>query len=138
VNPEEQPSHSSSRHAEGVATKRILLVEDDRMLRDMITLDLQDEGMAVETASDGELALEMIKANPPDLLLLDILMPKKDGFAVLQFLQEEGYNFPVVMISNLSSPDEAEKCKQLGARDFIVKSELDVGDLWKKIKHHFS
>jgi CheY-like chemotaxis protein len=104
------------------------------MLRDLITLDLQDQGATVVTATDGEEAMELLKRINPDLVLLDLLMPKKDGYAVLQFLKEQGMGFPAVVISNLSAPEEITKCKELGAKDFIVKSELGSGDLWESVR----
>lgn len=132
----EQRLQSLSPSTDAVKTKRILLVEDDRMLRDMLAMDLQESGAQIQTAIDGQEALELIQRQQPDLLLLDLLMPRKDGFAVLQALKEANYRFPIVIISNLSSPEEASKCFDLGAQDFIVKSELDVGELWGRIQKY--
>jgi CheY-like chemotaxis protein len=115
-----------------------LVVEDERMLRDLIVMDLQEEGVRVEVASDGDEAIEIMRTKAPDLVLLDLLMPKKDGYAVLEFIREGGYSFPTVVLSNLSSPDQREKCKGLGARDFIVKSDLNTGDLWEKVKGYLA
>lgn len=106
------------------------------MLRDLIALDLKDAGATVIVAQDGQEAIEKLENLQPDLILLDLLMPRKDGFAVLQHLREGGRALPVVMLSNLSSSEEKDKCRVLGARDFIIKSELDTGDLWGKIKKH--
>jgi DNA-binding response OmpR family regulator len=118
--------------------KKILLVEDERMIREMVALDLREEGANVSVAVDGEEAIDMIKREKPDLVLLDILMPKKDGYAVLDFLRAQGDATPVVMLTNLGSPDQEQHCRRLGANDFIVKSELDTGDLWKRIKGHLA
>jgi two-component system, OmpR family, response regulator VicR len=117
-----------------VAAKTILLAEDERMIRDMLLLDLEEHGVQVETAVDGEEALEMLSESTPDLILLDILMPRKDGFAVLAWLADNKPSIPVVMLSNLSSPDHERTCRTFGAKDFIVKSELDVGEIWERIE----
>lgn len=104
------------------------------MIRDMLALDLQDEGAAVSAAVDGQEAIEFLRQEQPDLILLDILMPNKDGFAVLKFLREQHSSVPVIMLTNLSSPDHERTCRELGAKHFIIKSELDTGDLWGRIK----
>lgn len=112
------------------------MVEDERVLRDLIALDLREEGALVEVAADGREALAIIERDPPDLLLLDLLMPHVDGFAVLQRLHERGCTFPVVVLSNLTSPEQEEQCTALGAREFIVKSDLATGDLWLRVRKY--
>jgi DNA-binding response OmpR family regulator len=114
----------------------VLVVEDERMIREMITLDLRDAGVRVLTAVDGEEAIAMLEDARPDLILLDILMPKKDGFAVLEHLQKAKRKIPVVMLTNLDSAEQENRCRSLGVQDFMVKSELDTGDLWERIKKH--
>jgi CheY-like chemotaxis protein len=133
-----QPSDFDFRQGDdAMATgKSILLVEDERMIRDMLALDLQEQGAGVTIAVDGEEAIEFLKEHQPDLILLDILMPKKDGFAVLEFLRQQHSAIPVVMLTNLSSPDHERTCRDLGARDFIIKSELDTGELWDRVKRY--
>jgi two-component system OmpR family response regulator len=106
------------------------------MIREMLTLDLRDAGVQVLTAEDGEEAIAMLETARPDMVLLDILMPKKDGFAVLQHLRSAGADMPVVMLTNLGSPEQEDACRKLGVRDFLVKSELDTGDLWERIRKH--
>lgn len=114
----------------------MLLVEDERMIREMIALDLQEEGASVTTAADGAEAIEILRRERPDLILLDILMPRKDGFAVLEFLRSQAIPVPVVMLTNLSSPDQERACRNLGAKDFIIKSELDTGELWERVQKY--
>ncbi len=72
----------------------------------------------------------------PSILLLDLLMPKLDGYGVLEYIRSKGHDFPVVILSNLSDPLEKEKCFRLGAIDFLVKSDLDEGELWEHIKKY--
>lgn len=112
----------------------VLIAEDAPMLREMMAVDLQEHGVHVELAKNGAEAITAIHRKRPSLLLLDLLMPKKDGFAVLQDIKEKGYHFPVVVLSNLSDPVLQRKCLELGAKEFIVKSQLDDGDLWQRVR----
>lgn len=113
--------------------KQVLIVEDDAFLRDTIRLALQEHGVDVSTASDGEEAVHMIDKTQPDLLLLDLLMPKQDGFYVLKHIKEKEYGFPVVILSNLSGDMTPEKCIAIGAKDYLVKSDMDEEELWPRI-----
>lgn len=113
--------------------KRILIAEDERMLGDMLHFELSTHGPSVELARNGEEALASIKRQRPDVLLLDLLMPKKSGYDVLQSLNESNIDIPVVILSNLSDPEERTRCLELGARDFLVKSRLDPDELWHRI-----
>ncbi len=117
-------------------SKRILLVEDEILLRDMMTMSLQDGGADVVVAANGREAIEILGRESPDLMLLDILMPQADGYEVLRYRQEKGMNFPVIILSNLSDPQEEEKTRELGAVDFLVKSNVDEDELWAKVQEH--
>jgi len=114
--------------------KRILIAEDDNFLVKMYTLELAGQGYEIEVAKNGKLALEAIEKQKPDLLLLDLLMPEVDGFAVLQGVKDKGYAFPVVVLSNLSQDIDREKCKALGAKDYFVKSDMELDQLKEIIK----
>ncbi|MDB4978793.1 MAG: OmpR family two-component response regulator [Candidatus Peribacteria bacterium] len=114
-------------------TPLILLVEDEPVLREMITISLSEKGMEVVQAINGEEATAFLGTIKPDLILLDLLMPKMDGYAVLSYLKQNSSHFPVIVLSNLSDPDEEAKCRKLGAKDFLVKSNLDEEELWEKI-----
>ena len=87
----------------------------------------------MQVARDGEEALAAIERRPPDLLLLDLIMPRKDGLAVLQHIRQKGYAFPVVILSNLSGDMDPEKCFALGAKDYLVKSDMDEDELWPRV-----
>lgn len=113
---------------------RILVAEDEPLLRDMLQLDLQEQGAIVTVTHDGEEAIAAMDKEPPQLLLLDLIMPRKDGFAVLQHIRDKAYDFPVIVLSNLSDPAQERRCKELGARDFLVKSNLGTGELWEHLK----
>jgi CheY-like chemotaxis protein len=112
----------------------ILLAEDEAFLRELIHMDIEGKGFEVRLASDGLEAIREIDERQPDLLLLDLLMPRKDGYGVLEHIRAHGYEFPIVIMSNLSDPAEQEKCERLGAKGFIVKSNIDDGELWEAIR----
>jgi CheY-like chemotaxis protein len=116
----------------------ILVAEDEPFLRELIALDLQDKGFDIHTASDGEETIRSIEEQPPKLLLLDLLMPKIDGYEVLEHIRAKAFSFPIIVLSNLSDPSEQEKCRKLGASGFLVKSNIDGEDIWEKVKGYIS
>lgn len=115
---------------------RLLLVEDDTFFREFYSAKLKAEGMEVEVASDGEEGLKKAAEVKPDLILLDIIMPKKDGFDVLQSLSQNATlkKIPVIVFSTLGQESDVEKAKKLGAIDYINKSFFDFDGLKAKIK----
>ncbi len=119
-------------------SKRILLAEDEAFLKETIQLELEANGADVQAVMNGEEAIEAIDARQPDLLLLDLLMPKKDGYGVLQHIREKGYTFPVIILSNLSNEIDRDKCLALGAKDYFIKSDMDEDELWPKILQYLS
>lgn len=114
---------------------RILLVDDDQFFQKFYAKKLTESGFTVDTASDGEEALAKIKAAKPELLLLDLIMPKKDGFEVLQILTTDGtlQTLPVLVFSTLGQEKDKEKAIKLGAKTFVNKSYFDFDGLLKKI-----
>lgn len=92
--------------------------------------------MNVRVAENGEEAILAMDESQPELLLLDLLMPKKDGYAVLHHVKEKSYPFPVIIMSNLSDELDREKCLSLGAKDFFVKSDMDEDELWPTIQKY--
>ena len=116
--------------------KTILIAEDDNFLQKMLRYSLEEEGFSVLSAENGEVAIEKIEKEKPDLVLLDILMPKVDGFAVLEHLQEHKIRVPVVITSNLGHQDDVDKCMKLGAKDYIIKSDTESTDLVEKVKKY--
>ncbi len=116
------------------AKATILVAEDEPFLREIIHMSLVEHGADVELAGNGEEAIEAIDRHQPSLLLLDLLMPKVDGYAVLSHIRKQQYTFPVLILSNLSDPAEREKCQKLGVLDFIVKSNLDEDALWGRVE----
>lgn len=118
--------------------KRILFVEDDDALAGVYIIRLQAEGFDVKRVADGEQALAAATAYKPDLILLDIMMPKISGFEVLDILRNtpETANVKVVVLTALSQASDREKAEKLGADDYIVKSQVVITDVIARIKHH--
>lgn len=116
----------------------VLVVEDEPFLRDTIQQELEQHGVRVLVAANGEEALRLLQQSEPSLVLLDLLMPKVDGVGVLTVLREAGRQTPVVVLSNLSDELDRERCAALGARGFLVKSDMDDDDLWPRISAFLS
>lgn len=115
---------------------KIALIEDEEVLSSVLENKLKKEGFEVFMAMDGEAGLALIEAIKPDLILLDILMPKMDGFGVLTHLSKdkELAKIPVIIISNSGQPVEIDKALALGVKDYLVKAEFDPQEVLDKIK----
>jgi len=122
-----------------VSQRKILIVEDDGFLIQMYATKLEMEGFKVVAAIDGEKALRLIKRELPDLILLDLLLPKKDGFQVLEELKrdEAVKNIPVVVLSNLGQKEDIDRCFELGAKDYLIKAHFVPSEVIAKIKTFF-
>jgi DNA-binding response OmpR family regulator len=115
--------------------KKILIVEDEEILLDLLNKKLKNQGYNVIVARDGEEGLRLMKEERPDLVLLDIVMPKLDGFEVMEEMQKDDKlrNIPVVIVSNSGQPVEIEKAKELGAKDWLIKTEFDPQEVIEKV-----
>jgi DNA-binding response OmpR family regulator len=115
--------------------KRILLAEDDRFLRRAAEARLRQQGFEVLTATDGEEALRVARAEHPDLVLLDVVMPQLQGFDVLKALKRDAVTsrIPVIVLSNLGQERDVEQAIALGAEAYLVKAHLSLQDLVQKI-----
>jgi DNA-binding response OmpR family regulator len=104
---------------------RVLFVEDDPSVAQMYKLKLELDGYAVEVASDGERALEVARNDPPEIIFLDIRLPKLDGFGVLEALRNDAKTarLPVVILSNYSQKQLIERGLHLGALDYLIKTQ---------------
>jgi two-component system phosphate regulon response regulator PhoB len=113
------------------APKRILLVEDDRFLRRACEASLRQRGLTVTTAADGEEGLRLARSERPDLILLDMLMPKLSGLDVLRALRgdAETRNVPVLILSNSSREQDIAEVTTLGVSGYFVKSNLSLQEL---------
>ncbi|MDX1607818.1 MAG: response regulator [Candidatus Spechtbacterales bacterium] len=121
--------------------KTILLVEDDPLIIRMYQNKLSADGYNVETAFNGEEGLTKIRKQKPDLILLDVMMPRMNGIEVLKNLKEndDTKDIPVIFLTNLGDNEEdIEKAKDMGATDYLVKSEISLSDLSEKVKEFIS
>jgi len=116
---------------------KILIVEDDRFLRELIARKLKNEGYEVMEAVDGEEGLKKIKEEKPDLVLLDLILPGIDGFEVLTRAKEDPVTapIPVIILSNLGQREEIERGLKLGAIDYLIKAHFTPGEIIEKIKN---
>lgn len=116
--------------------KRIIIVEDDAVLRDVLTEKLENSGYVVDKAEDGVVAMEKIRIAKPDCVLLDILMPRKSGIEVLEEMHadESLRGIPVIIISNSGQPVEIARAQELGAREFLIKAVFDPGEVLEKVQ----
>lgn len=114
---------------------KILLIEDDPSLQQIYKLELEMDQFEVMTASDGESGLEMAKNNPPALALIDIVLPKLNGLAVLEQLKkdEKTKMIPAIIITNFGQEDNIKKAFALGAEDFVLKYQTTPKEVAKKI-----
>jgi len=118
--------------------KKILLVEDDTALAAVYRSRLELEGFEINEVNNGEDALSAAISFKPDLILLDAMMPKISGFDVLDILRNtpETTNIRVIMLTALSQPKDKERAEQLGVDDYLVKSQVVIGDVVARVKHH--
>ena len=118
--------------------KKILLVEDDIALSAVYRSRLEIEGFDVREANNGEDALSATVEYRPDLILLDVMMPKISGFDVLDILRNtpETANVRIIMLTALSQPKDKERAGSLGVDDYLVKSQVVIGDVVARVKHH--
>lgn len=116
--------------------KRILVVEDDQFLRDLLERKLKAEGFLVETAIEGEAALATAAKTTPDLILLDIILPGIDGFTILERLKQSSTlaSIPVILLTNLGQRDDVDKGLKLGAVGYLVKAHFTPGDIVEKVR----
>ena len=117
---------------------KILLVEDDTALASVYRSRLELEGFDVCEANNGEDALSLAVSEHPDLILLDVMMPKISGFDVLDILRNtpETTNIRVIMLTALSQPKDKERAEQLGVDDYLVKSQVVIGDVVERVRYH--
>ncbi len=113
--------------------KKVLLVEDDTFLQGISATKLAKEGYTVITAGTAEDAIKKL-ADKPDILLLDLVLPGGDGYSVLQAMKDTGVTLPVIVFSNLTTDEDVAKAKEMGAKEYMVKSNFTLDELIEKIK----
>lgn len=119
-------------------SKKILIAEDDDFLVNMYKMNLKKVGAEITVALNGEEAIAEMDKQQPDLAILDLLMPKVDGFGVVDHIKKKGYKFPYIILSNLDEEISGNKCSEMGATECYVKSDMDLDDLVDKVKKYIS
>ena len=116
--------------------KKILLIEDDLVLLKAVSGALEKEGFDVFTAIDGETGIKSIEENNPNLVILDIILPKKNGYEIMEYvkLKPELAVIPVVILTNLEGAADVERMLSLGARAFLVKANYTIEEIVEAIK----
>jgi len=116
--------------------KTILFIEDESALQKTVGEILKQEGYEVISALDGEVGLKLAQRKAPDLILLDLVLPKLHGFEVLKKLKEnsETKNIPVIVLTNLEGIEDIDKAIELGAQSYLVKAQYELKELVEKVK----
>lgn len=115
--------------------KKILLIEDEEIMIGLLQRKLTKEGYEISVAGDGEEGLKVMREVKPDLILLDIIMPKMGGFEVMEKINKdpELKKIPVIVISNSGQPVELDRAQTLGAKDWLIKTEFDPQEVVDKV-----
>ncbi len=115
--------------------KKILIIEDEEILCNLLQKKLTIEGYETHIARDGEEGIKKAKELLPDLILLDIIMPKMGGFEVMEEASkdEQLSSIPIIVVSNSGQPVEIDRAQKLGARDWLVKTEFDPQEVIEKV-----
>lgn len=123
-----------------LSMKHILFIEDEPSLQKTLGDLLTQEGFDVSSSLDGEQGLEMAKKKHPDLILLDLILPKMNGFDVLQSLKQDHAtkDIPVMVLTNLEGLHDVQKALDLGATMYLVKSDHHLQDILEKVKQSFN
>lgn len=127
--------HVQIRHIFMATKKNILVAEDEKPMARALKLKLEGVGYQVTAVHDGQAALDELSGGTYDLVLLDLMMPKLDGFGVLEGMKEKKIKTPAVVSTNLSQPEDERKVRELGAVDFFVKSDTPITKVVEHIQH---
>src|SRR3989344_6278636 len=116
--------------------KKILFIEDEAALQKSIGLTLGQEGYEVKAALNGEEGFKLAKAEHPDLILLDLILPRKDGFEVLEELKKDSatQDIPVIVLTNLEGMEHIKRAVELGAQSYLVKANYSLEEVVRKVK----
>ena len=119
---------------------KVLIVEDDKFLQKILSMKFGGDGFDVVSAFDGEEAVKMILAEKPKLILLDLILPKMNGFEVLAEIKTntKTKDLPVVVLSNLGQEEDIKRAREMGAIDFLIKSNISIQDVVHKAKEAYA
>lgn len=122
----------------GTGSRPILIIEDDEFLAKMMARMLEEAGLRCQMAGNGKEGLRKAQADVPRLIILDVILPDLDGFAILSQLKGKPAtrHVPVIIISNLGQEEDVQQGLRLGAEDYIVKSDLSLDAVVAKVKQH--
>ena len=115
--------------------KKILIIEDEEIMINLLQRKLTQEGYEISIAIDGDEGIRAMKKVKPDLILLDIIMPKMGGFEVMEEMNKDKKlkNIPIIVISNSGQPVELDRAQKLGAKDWLIKTEFDPQEVIDKV-----
>jgi len=118
--------------------KKVMIVEDDTVLANALSLALQNEGYELSWAADGEEAEKMIQQEKPDLILLDLLLPIKNGFEVLKIMRQnpDTKDISVVILTNFEQETSVSEGKKYGVKEYVVKANVDIQDIPKIVRKY--
>lgn len=119
---------------------KILLVEDDQILAKLYQAKFQKEGFETNLAFDGQEGIDLMKTFKPDLIILDLIMPKVDGFSFLRRINEypdlNSQNIPILVLSNLGQESDIKKAVDMGAKDFFIKADISLSQMVDKVRKY--
>jgi len=115
--------------------KKVLIAEDEKPLGRALELKLANSGYEVTVSPNGEEAIKQLDKGGFAVLLLDLMMPRVDGFGVLEAMKKGGDKTPVIVLTNLSQPEDEKRVKDLGAKEFFVKSDTPISTIVTEVKH---
>ena len=116
------------------AQKRILIVEDEKPMAHALELKLTHAGFEAQSVGNGEEGLALLEKEKFDLVLLDLVMPKLDGFGVLEEIKKKGIKTPVMVQTNLAQEEDEKRVKALGAKEFFIKSNTPIADIILRVQ----
>lgn len=118
--------------------KKLLIIEDDKFMSNALRVRFQEEGFELKQVFNGEEGLEILKTFTPNIIIIDLMMPKLDGFETLKKIkeQEKFKDIPVIIASNLGQEEDIKKGMDLGAAGYVVKSDVSLDDIVALIKKH--
>jgi len=114
--------------------KKVLIIDDEKPIARTLSIKLNAGGIETAIAEDGETALDLISKERYDLIVLDLLLPKIDGFVVLAEIRKKGIKTPVSIVTDLSQPEDIQKAKDLGANDYFISSDISITEIVEYIK----
>lgn len=114
---------------------KVLIIDDDPFILDMYVLKFKAEGFDVQTAQDGKTGLKKIKEQQPNVLLLDVVMPSMDGFAILQELKKKRPDgMKIILLTNLGQKEDIDRGMQLGADDYVIKAHFTPSEVVERVR----